>query len=236
MPPLAILPALIAAGTGVAGAVEGAQAGNRQQKALSEQDQIAQQEMQDKQQIFSQLAPFFSQYLQQGNPFLQQIQRAGAEQNAQQFNNAAGNLRQTMQTSGLGYGPSGTTAAALGGLGTQAAQQGSQSYLQNLLANEQLKFQAAQGLQGIGQMAGSSQNQPNVSAQLPYQSLGTGLAGLGQILSGLSGSNGGKQQTPAGGNMGDILLQSGTFGTPPPAVPTFPGSSSGAPTTQGTWD
>src|SRR5882762_6704917 len=169
-------------GTGIAGAVEGKQAGDRQQEGLSIQEQIAKQESANKQQAFKQLIDFFTPYLKEGSPFLQMIQRSAAETNATGANNAAGAVRSGVERSGLGYGPSGTEAAALGGVATEAAKTGSQNYLQNLLANEGIKFQAASGINQAGSMAGSPQNQPNVSAQLPYQSLGSGLSGLSQIL------------------------------------------------------
>lgn len=207
-------------GSGVAGAVEGAQAGGRQQKALTIQEQIAQQEAGDKQQAFKKLIDFFTPYLKEGSPFLQMIQRAAAETNATGANNAAGQVRQTMGQTGLGFGPSGSTAAAIGGVGAEAAKTGSQNYLQNLLANEQIKFQAAQGVNAAGSMAGSPQNQPNVSAQLPYQSLGSGLSGLGDILKNLlkpGGASGGGTQPNSAQNF---------------PIPGVPGSS-GTPTTQG---
>src|SRR5437016_1292768 len=112
-------------GTGIAGTVEGAQAGARQQKALSIQEQIAQQEASDKQQSFKQLIDFFTPYLKEGSPFLQMIQRSAAETNATGANNAAGQVRDSVERSGLGYGPSGTEAAALGGVGAEAGKTGS---------------------------------------------------------------------------------------------------------------
>jgi hypothetical protein len=235
-PVIAGIAAAASAGSGIAGVVEGAQAGGRQQKALTQQEAIAQQEATDKQQAFKQLTDFFTPYLQQGSPFLANIQRAAAESNATQANNAAGAVRGGVQRSGLGYGPSGTEAAALGGVATQAAQQGSTNYLQNLLNNEMVKFQAAQGIQGAGQMAGSPQNQPNVSAQLPYQSLGSGLSGLSDILKGLLGTS---QAGSLPGIPGGQLPTGGYPGGPPaappiqpPALPGVPGIS-GSPTTQG---
>jgi hypothetical protein len=243
MPPLlAVIPALIAGGAGVAGAVEGAQAGGRQQKALTQQEQIAQQEMADKQAAFKQLTDFFAPYLKEGSPFLQMIQRSAAETNATGANNAAGAVRGGVERSGMGYGPSGTEAAALGGVATEAAKTGSSNYLQNLLANEQVKFQAAQGIQGAGQMVGSPQNQPNVSAQLPYQSTGSGLTGLAQVLQGIL-NNTNTNQVPtgpstAGGPLGPIIaggpVGTGTIPPPgaPPQIPGVPGPS-GTPTTQG---
>jgi hypothetical protein len=228
---LATIAAITAAGSGIAGTVLAGKGQSQQNKALSIEEQIAQQQMGDKQKIFDQLQPFFSQYMQQGSPFLGQQQRAGAEQNAQQFSNAAGQVRGQMQTSGLGYGPSGTTAAAMSGLGTQAAQQGSSTYLQNLLNNENLKFQAAQGLQGIGQMAGQGQNQPNVGVQLPAQSVGGSALGLSQILSAIL-----KPQTNTGvpSITGLPMPPSSTWQstTISPPLPGMPGSG-GAPTTGG---
>ena len=204
---------------GIGGVVEGAQAGGRQQKALSIQEQIAQQEQADKQQVFKKLIDFFTPYLKRGSPFLQQIQRSAAETNATGANSAAGQVRNSVERSGLGYGPSGTEAAALAEVGSGAAKTGSQNYLENLLANENIKFQAASGINSAGSMAGSQQNQPNVSAQLPYQSIGSGLAGLSQVLKGL-------------------LINTNNSGTPnaqPNSAQNFPvpGVTSGTPTTQG---
>jgi hypothetical protein len=215
--------AAASAGSGIAGIVENKQAGDRQQKALTIQEQIAQQEQGDKQQIFKQLTDFFTPYLSSGSPFLQNIQRAGAENNATQANNAAGTFRQQIGSSGLGFGPSGSTAAGLAGIGSGAATSASGNYLYNLLNNEQIKFQAAQGLNSAGTMAGSPQNQPNVSAQLPFQSLGSGLTGLAGILKGLTGGGSGSSGVP--NNL-------------PTTFPSLPGvggigPSPGAPTTSG---
>lgn len=226
MPILSSILAATAIAGSVGGVVEGAQAGGRQQKALSIQEQIAQQEQADKQQAFKQLIDFFTPYLKEGSPFLQQIQRAAAETNATGANSAAGQVRNSVERSGLGYGPSGTEAAALAGVGSEAAKTGSQNYLQNLLANENIKFQAASGIQGAGSMAGSPQNQPNVSAQLPYQSTGSGLAGLSQVLKGLLLP--GSSSTP---NTQPNSAQNFTLpntNTPIPGLDT-----SGTPTTQG---
>ena len=230
MPPLlAAIPAIIGIGSGVAGTIEGAQAGNRQQKALSIQEQIAQQEATDKQQAFKQLTDFFTPYLQQGSPFLSMIQRSAAETNATGANSAAGQIRNTLGQTGLGYGPSGATAAALGGLGAETARTGSQNYLSNLLNNENIKFQAAQGINAAGSMAGSPQNQPNVSAQLPYQSTGSGLTGLSQILQGLLGGSGGGT---GGGSY--PIPPGGQSPAPGSGLPGTPGvTTSGTPTTQG---
>jgi hypothetical protein len=234
--PIATALAIAATAASVAGTtgglIEGAQAGNRQQKALSIEEQIAQQEASDKQQAFKKLMDFFSPYLKEGSPFLSMIQRAAAETNATGANNAAGMVRNTVERSGLGFGPSGTEAAAIGGVGTEAARTGSQNYLQNLLNNEQVKFQAAQGINAAGSMAGSPQNQPSVSAQLPYQSLGSGLSGLSQVLQNLlklPSSPGNTVGTlPTGGYPG------GPPASPPLPIPGVPGTTStSTPTVQG---
>jgi hypothetical protein len=215
--------------TGTLGAVESAKAGNRQQKALTQQEQIAQQEMADKQKVFDQAEAFYTPYTKSGSPFLQNIQAAAAAQNAQQGNNAAGQFREQMGQTGLGFGPSGSTAAGLANIGSGMAASGAGNYLANLLNNEQIKFQAQQGLTSAGAMAGATQNQPNVSAQLPYQSLGSGLSGLAQILGTLNLPGGNQVPGRAPGDTPGSLPPS-VFG-PVPGVPTAPGS--GTPTTGG---
>lgn len=235
-PLIPVIAGIASAGAGVAGAVEGAKAGGRQQKALSIQEQIAQQEEADRQQAFKQLTDFFSPYLKAGSPFLQMIQRAAAESNATQANNAAGAVRSEVGRSGLGYGPSGTEAAALGGVATEAAKTGSANYLENLLNNEMIKFNAAKGIESAGAMAGSPQNQPNVSATLPYNSLGSGLTGLSQVLANLLKGSGSGTDYSGAGNAPNIPSPT-TIPNPPPTIPptTFPTTppTVGTPTTQG---
>ena len=223
--------AVASAGAGVGGVIEGAQAGNRQQKALTQQEQIAAQEQTDKQQIFKQLSDFFTPYLSTGSPFLKLIQQASAGTTATGANNAAGAIRNTVGASGVGFGPSGTEGAAIANLGGETNATSSSNYLQNLLNNEAVKFQAAQGLNTAGSMAGSPQNQPNVSTQLPFQSLGSGLSGLSQILKGLinpgtSPTGGGTPAVPGGPNLPAIS------GNLPNLNIGLPGVS-GTPTTQG---
>lgn len=191
MPVLAVLPAIIgAAGAGI-GAVESIKSGNAQQHALNQQTDIAQQEEARKQAIYQQLEPFFSQYLKQGSPFLQQQQAASAQQTAQQYGNEAGQFRNQMQTAGLGFGPSGATAAGLGGIATNAASTGASNYLQNLLNNEQVKFQAAQGISGLGQ---GPQINPT-PGQYPISpipgAIGSFGTALGNLLKNIPGVGGG---------------------------------------------
>lgn len=204
MPILAVLPAIIgAAGAGI-GAVESIKSGNAQQTALKDQNQIAAQEEARRQDIYKQLQPFFSKYLSDGSPFLGQQQTASAEQTAQQYGNEAGQFRNQMQTNGLGFGPSGATAAGLGGIATSAAGTGASNYLQNLLNNEQVKFQAAQGISGLG-------NGPQINptpGQYPINPIPGAIGSLGTALGNLL-----KKVPGAGGG-------------------SLPGSAS--PTTQGT--
>jgi hypothetical protein len=226
------MPVILPIIAGVA-AIAGISSQNKQQKtqqqALSEQDQIANQEMQDKQQIFKQLTDFFTPYTQSGSPFLQNIQSAAAGQNAQQGNNAAGTFRQQMGQTGLGYGPSGATASGLANLGAQQAQGGAANYLANLLNNEQIKFQAASGLNTAGQMAGATQNQPNVSVNLPPANTASAIGSLGGILGGLTG--GGSSALPGSQGGGSLPLNTAPFNplTPGAGTPTTGGWTFGGP-------
>lgn len=223
MPVIPFIP-LIAAGVGSAvGGVEASKQQGIQNKALNSENAIAGQELADRQQIFKQLVSFLSPYLQQGSPFLQNIQSAAAGQNAQQFNNAAGQFRQQIGQAGTGYGPSGTMASGLAQLGQGAAQTGAANYLQNLLNNEAIKFQAASGLQGAGTMAGASQNQPNVGINVPAQNIGSSIFGAGQLL----GSSIPKTGGGGGGSVpGNLPLPNVPIFIPPSA-PTTQGSSTG---------
>jgi hypothetical protein len=180
---------------GLAGLIPGFENSNTAAQAAKLQNIISQNELNQKLGVAGQLTPFYEQYMQQGNPFLTMMQGAGAQQNAQQFGNAAGQLRGQMQQSGMGYGPSGTTASALGQLGGQMAQTSSSDYLKNLLQNEQMKFQAAQGLQGVGNMF----NQQMPTNELTQSSLGSSVGALGQGLAGLIKQQPGSQQGGVGG-------------------------------------
>lgn len=207
---------IIAAVSGVLGAVSSMKGQGAQNKALSIQEQIAQQEQTDKQKVFEQLVPFFTKYLGAGSPFLQNIQSQAAGENAQQTNDAAGTFREEMSQRGTGYGPSGATAAGLAGIGAESAKTGSTNYLQNLLNNEQIKFQAAHGLQGAGEMAGASQNQPNVGVNLPAQSGAAGIGALGDILKSLL-----KGTSRSTSTVGSLPTKSGVPNMPP--IPQLPG-------------
>jgi hypothetical protein len=215
---------LAASGVGIG---ESVSASNKQQGAINSQLDIAKQEEARKQAVYDKLAPFFQEYMKSGSPFLAQQQRAGAEQTATGANNAAGQIREMTGASGLGYGPSGTTAAALGGLGAETGRTASSNYLTNLLNNEMVKFQAAQGMSGLA-------NGPQISPQ-PGQypinpvpgsvnSFGTALQNL---LKTLPSSN-----APGLNNL--PVFTPGSTPTSPPLVPPLPGTpAAGSPTTAG---
>jgi len=215
---------LAASGVGIG---ESVSASGKQQDAIKSQLDIAKSEEARKQAIYQQLAPFFSEYMKSGSPFLANIQRAGAEQTATQANNAAGMVRGATERSGLGFGPSGTEAAALGGLGASTASTASSNYLTNLLNNEQIKFQAAQGMSGLA-------NGPQISpqpAQYPINpvpgsvnSFGTALQNLLKTLGQGNGSAPGLNNLP--------IFSPGSTPTTPPIIPDFSGGG-GTPTTQG---
>lgn len=226
MPIITAIAAIAGAGTGaIEGGIQTADVNSATNANLAaQQQQLGQnaQTFQQRQALYNQLYPFFSQYLQQGSPFLAQQQTASAQQNAQQYGNAAGQIRQTMGQSGFGYGPSGATAAALGGVANQSAATGASNYLQNLLTNEQLKFQAAQGLNQAGNLVqpiGYQQVNPTtIGVNNP---LASSLSALGPALKGISGVTG-----------------NGTGNTSNLPITGYPGSETpiytGIPTTQGT--
>lgn len=170
--------AVAAAGAGVGSSVAASGAASKGQE---EQNAIAQQEQNNRNQAFQQAESFYTPYTKSGSPFLAQTQAAGAGQNAQQYNQAAGQLRQTMQTSGLGYGNSGSTAAVLGQLGQGEAQNSASTYLSNLLNNEAVKFKAQQG---ITDAANGPQLTPN--SQVIPTTTGSSVNAFGQAVNNLT--------------------------------------------------
>jgi len=167
--------------------------------------QLLQQELDQMKQMFpqfmgdaTQLQNFFSPYMQSGSPFLKNIQAATAQQNSQQYNNQAGMLRGQLQGAGLGFGPSGTMASALGGLGASAANNASSSYLQNLLNNEQIKFQAANGLQNVFSNLKPGQPATSNIGAMPPSGLPGAIAGAGNALAGINFGGNGVTGTPIG--------------------------------------
>lgn len=187
---------LLGAGGSLLGGILGGNSG-----PSKAENQLYQQEAQQMAQMFpqfmtdaSQLTNFYTPYMSSGSPFLKNIQAANAGQTAQQYSNAAGTLRNQMQGQGIGFGPSGATAAVLGGLGGQAASQTASNYLQNLLNNENLKFQAAQGMSGV--MGNMKPGQPaTVGGQYTPSGLPGAIAGTGNFLAGLATPNPSTTQT-----------------------------------------
>ena len=215
----ALLAGVAAAASGV-GVGESIVQGNRQNQAIKSQLDIAKEEEARKQQVYQQLAPFFSEYMKSGSPFLANIQRAGAESTATNANNAAGQIREVTGASGMGFGPSGTQAAALGELGAETGKTASSNYLTNLLNNEQIKFQAAQGLSGLA-------NGPQISPQppqYPINPIPSSVGSFGTALANLL-----KQSGIGNGNTIGTLPTGNYPGGPPasPPIPTSPAPTQG---------
>ena len=232
----ALTAGLIGAGGSLLGGIFGGGANKRlsntEADALKQQQQQQAIEFQQMQQLFQQLAPFFSAYMSGGSPFLQNIQRAGAEQTAQGANNAAGQIRETLGSSGLGFGPSGATASAIGGLGAETGRTASSNYLTNLLNNEMLKFQAAQGLGNLTSlMKPGGITTPNFA---PPSGLPGAIQGAGNALAGIP--FGSTNLGPAASNVSTSTLGIPTPGTVPTTnmpFPPFINPTSSSPTTQG---
>jgi hypothetical protein len=184
-----------------------------QQQALQDQNKIAQQEMADKQKTYDAANSFYAPYTKEGSPFLDKIQSSSAGRTAEDTNNAAGTFRSEMTGTGTGFGPSGSTASGLAKIGAESSATSSSNYLANLLANEQIKFQAQNGLLEAGKMAGSTQNQPSVSANLQPASTTGAVGAAGNALGDLFGGN---NLGPAINNVG-----AGKLGIPQPgSLPT----------------
>ena len=187
-----IIAATIAAGGAIGGGLLGSKSNPaKAQNQLFQQE--AQQGAQDQPQFLANedaLSSFFQKYMQSGSPFLKNIQAASAGQNAKQYSDAAGQVRGQLQQAGMGYGPSGTLGATLGGMSSAEANNASSNYLQNLLTNEQLKFQAANGLSTVaGQLKPgqpASVNGPVTTSGLPgaIQAAGNSFGGVnwGQVF------------------------------------------------------
>jgi hypothetical protein len=135
------------------------------------------------------LSSFYQPYMGAGSPFLKNIQAAAAGQNASNYNTAAGTTRGQLMQGGMGFGPSGAAGATIGGMGVQQANNASSNYLQNLLNNENLKFQAASGLQST-----ASAMRPGQPATVGGAYTPSGLPGAiqsaGNSLLGAAGTQG----------------------------------------------
>jgi hypothetical protein len=114
-------------------------------------------------------AGYFNQLMNLGSPYYQQQQRASFTQGVQQQQNAAAQARQQLSASGYGYTPSGTSAATIGEMAQQGAQNQEQMFLQNLFQNEQLQMAGAQGL---GQLAALFNPAPLLGYSSPQSTQG----------------------------------------------------------------
>lgn len=110
-------------------------------------------------------AGFYDPYMKNGSPFLKQQQRASAETINKGYDEALGQSRSRLAQQGFGYAPSGISAAVESSLGRDRARSTSEAYLNNLLENEKVKFQAAAGKTGV-QSTIASQFDPSKYAQL----------------------------------------------------------------------
>lgn len=208
--------AVAASGVGIA---EQSKSQGIQQKGETDQNKIAEQQMADKQKTYDAANVFYTPYTKTGSPFLAQQQTASADTNATNTNAAAGTFRSEMGSSGLGFGPSGSTASGLAKIGSDSATTAGSNYLQNLLANEQIKFQAENGLIEAGKMAGAPQNQPSVSTQIPAGSTTGAIGAAGQTLAGVnptsSGNNSSGFSVPTPANIEPTMIPSSSVLTPP---------------------
>jgi hypothetical protein len=100
--------------------------------------------------------------------------------------------------------------ATLGGMSSAAANNASGNYLQNLLANENMKFQAAQGLGGVTSML--KPGQPG-STNLSTQSQPSGLGGAVQNAGNSLGNINWGTVFGGGGGGGGLPSTSGIPGT-----------------------
>lgn len=193
-----IITGLVSGGLGLNSAMN---ADQLNQAMVALQQSIANQELTQNAQRFgmqmpaiSNLMNFYSQYANNGNPLLPYIQTASAQNTANQYQNAIGQANEAIQGRGYGFPISGLQAGTTGDLLNQEAGTESSNFLQNLLANEALKFQAAQGLGSTsGLLSTTGISMPN--AQLPQPYTPQAVGSFGNALSGLAGLFGGSPTT-----------------------------------------
>jgi hypothetical protein len=230
---LPALPAILGAAGSVGGALLGGSANKAQnqlvqQQMLTEQDQrnLMDQYAKLQQQYGTDAANFYLQYMAKGNPFLSNLLSQHFGQIQQQYGNQQGLLSQKLAASGYGAAPSGLAAASAGDLSRAEAGTQSESWLNDMLQNEQIKFQAAQGLGGIanmfqpGQFALHRFSNPQVP-QSPWTqvpgAIGQGLSGL---LSNLPGNS---PLTPGPGSpTPQVPTPPSPYNLPPGSIPQFP--------------
>ena len=169
--------------------------------------------------IFGQLQPFFSQYMGKGSPLLNQVQSQSTANTSNQFAGNAAQEGEELKGSGFGASPTGTGAGVMGQNYAAEAQASSGNFLKNLLANEQMKFQAAQGLSNLGAMM--KPGQTNYVSQDPTASNPLGVA-AGMVSGAI---NGAQNSTANGGNA--IAGAAGGIGANKGQAPGWNGPNSG---------
>ncbi len=187
MPFLAPLVPILAAGGAVAGGIGALKSGNASSRAadadvalLNQEKQQQAQEYANMMALFSKLSPFFEQYMGTGSPILSKVLTGGAQGLTQQFAGKRGQALNQLRATGYGAAPSGVSAGMLGDMATEEASAGSNMLLENLLANESMKFQAANGMEGLTQIMKPGQVQPVTN--LPLNTTGTGYQAIANAL------------------------------------------------------
>lgn len=144
-----------------------------------------------------QAGDFFSQLMNFGSPFYRQKQTEAFQQGTQQNQNAMQQAVQQLAARGMGSTPSGTTAAMIGGMQQQGAQNLAEQYLQNLFQNEQMQMQGGQGLASLAQLFNPNQllSGTSVGANIQpqstfFQNLQSVLGGIGQAMGGYGQAGG----------------------------------------------
>src|SRR5216684_1884062 len=182
---------LIAAGASTAGSIAGAVGGSNASKTSDAQTALTQQTTQENAQEFSQmeqlfqtLTPFFEQYMGKGSPILNQVQAGAAQDTQHQFDAASAETRQKVNAQGYGGADSGTAAGAEGDLEAARATVASGTFLQNLLANEAVKFQSANSLKEMMSTLKPNQQPPAnpTPTTSPFSAIGEGITKIAGAL------------------------------------------------------
>jgi hypothetical protein len=147
------------------------------------------------QQFNAQSTPFWTNQLQNGLPFMNNLQNFSSGTLAQSFQPAQASLNRSL--SGLGSTlPSGMAAQLQTDLGAQEGEAFDQNTVANLMANQQAKTQAATALSPFAPAAAATSAGGSVLSAPPVQS-----SGIGNIIGGaVSGLFQGAGTAAAGGS------------------------------------
>lgn len=181
------IPAIAAAAGGIASGVGAIKQGNAASKIANVDKALGQQELSQRDQeftnmikLFGQLDPFYAKYMSSGSPILTDVQRGSREELSREYAGRRGQALGQVRAMGYGFTPSGTAAGLLGDLSRSEATDASQNFLTNLLANESVKFQAANARQG--EMATLRPGGPGYPPNPPISNAGAGYANLASGL------------------------------------------------------